>query len=102
MRTASKVLIITGGVLAVLDGLWALIAPGKLVKYPSNLNKTVVVTGTFSLFVSPGIGAPRPRPQEFPLTIHRHVYVVSSTGSQAVVKEDDVEKIGPLPQQDLQ
>ena len=29
MRTASKVLIITGGVLAVLDGLWALIAPGK-------------------------------------------------------------------------
>lgn len=102
MRTASKVLIGIGVVLAVLAGLWALIAPGQLVKYPSDLNKTVVATGTFSLFVNPGTGAPRLRPQELPLTIHRHVHVVSSTGSQAVVKEDDLEKIGPLPQQDLQ
>ena len=102
MRTTSKVLIVIGAVLAVSAGLWLLIAPGQLVKYPSNLDKTVVATGKFTLFLNPVTGTPRLRPQELPLTINRRLHVVSSNGSQAVVKEDDVEKIGPLPQQDLQ
>ena len=102
MRTVTKVLVAIGAVLAVLAGLWALIAPGQLVKYPSDLNKTAVATGSFSLFVNPATGAPLGRPQLLPLSIHRHVHVVSSTSSEAVVKEDDVEKIGSLPEQDLQ
>ena len=102
MRTSSKVLIAIGAVLAVLAGLWALIAPGQLVKYPSDLDKTPVLQGTFTLYLDPATGAPRVRPEVLPLTIHRRIHVVSSTGSQAVVREDDVEKIGPLPQQDLQ
>jgi Porin PorA len=102
MRTVAKVLVAIGAVVAVLAGLWALIAPGQLVKYPSDLNKTAVATGSFSLFVNPATGAPLARSQLLPLSIHRHVHVVSSTSSEAVVKEDDVEKIGSLPEQDLQ
>ena len=102
MRTRSKVLVAIGAVLAVLAGLWLLIAPGRLVKYPSDLDKTVAAAGKFTLFLNPATGAPRPRPEVLPLAIHRRLHVVSSNGSQAVVKEDDVTKIGPLPQQDFQ
>jgi Porin PorA len=102
MRTRSKVLIAVGAALAVLAGLWALIAPGQLVKYPNHVDKTVVATGKFSLAVNPSTGAPLSKPEVLPLTIHRRLRVVSATGSQVVVKEDDVEQIGTLPQQDVQ
>ncbi len=102
MRTRSKVLLTIGVALAVLAGLWALIAPGLLVKYPNHVDKTAVATGTFSLAVNPSTGAPLAKPEVLPLTIRRHVHVVSSSGSHVVVKEDALEKIGPLPQQDVQ
>ena len=102
MRNRSKVLIAVGAAFAVLAGLWALIAPGQLVKYPNHVDKTVVAGGKFSLAVNPSTGAPLSKPQVLPLTIHRRLRVVSSTGSQAVVKEDDLEQIGTLPQQDVQ
>ena len=86
MRTSSKVLIAIGAVLAVLAGLWLLIAPGQ-VKYPNDLDKTAVATGKFTLFVDPATGAPRSSPQVLPLTINRRLHVVSSNGSQALVKE---------------
>jgi hypothetical protein len=102
MRTRSKVLIAVGAALAVLAGLWALIAPGQLVKYPNDVDKTVAANGKFSLAVNPSTGTPLSKPEVLPLTIHRRVRVVSSSGSQAVVKEDDLEQIGTLPQQDVQ
>ena len=102
MRTRSKVLIAVGAAFAVLAGIWALLAPGQLVKYPNDLDKTAVATGKVTLFLHPGTGIPYASPQVLPLTINRRLHVVSSNGSQAVVKEDSVEKIGPLPQQDLQ
>jgi hypothetical protein len=102
VRTGSKVLIAIGAVFAVVAGLWLMIAPGQLVKYPSDLDKTAVATGNFTPVLDPATGTARLRPQVLPLSINRRLYVVSSNGSQAVVKEDDVEKIGPLLQQDLQ
>jgi Porin PorA len=102
MHTRSKVLIAVGAALAVLAGLWALIAPGQLVKYPNHLDKTAVATGQFSLAVNPSTGAPLSKPEVLPLTIHRRLRVVNSTGSHAVVKEDAVEQIGTLPPQDVQ
>jgi Porin PorA len=102
MRTRSKVLIAIGAVLAVLAGVWAVVAPGQLVKYPNDLDKTAVATGKFSLFLHPGTGDPYVQPQVLPLTINRRLHVTSSNGAQAVVKEDSVEKIGSLPQQNLQ
>lgn len=102
MRTRSKVLIAVGATLAVLAGLWALIAPGQLVKYPTHVDKTVIASGKFSLAVNPSTGTPLSKPEVLPLTIHRRLRVVSSTGSQALVKENDLEQIGTLPQQDVQ
>jgi hypothetical protein len=58
MRTRSKVLIAIGAALAVLAGLWVVIAPGQLVKYPNDLDKTAVATGKVTLFVRPGTGKP--------------------------------------------
>jgi hypothetical protein len=102
MRTASKVLIAIGVALAVLAGLWLLIAPGQLVKYPNDLDKTAVAEGTFTQYLGAKTGLPLLRPRQLPLTINRRLHVVSSNGSRAVVKEDSSEKIGPLPPQDLQ
>ena len=59
MRTRSKVLIAVGAAFAVVAGLWTLIAPGQLVKYPSDVDKTAVATGTYSLFVNPSTGTRR-------------------------------------------
>src|SRR5581483_5160749 len=101
MRAITKALLAIGVALAVAAGLWALIAPGQLVKYPSDVNKTAVATGTFTLYVDPATGSLRARPQVLPLTIHRHLYVVSSSGSRAVIKEDDVEQVTALPRLDL-
>jgi hypothetical protein len=102
MRTRSKVLIAVGAALSVLAGLWAVIAPGQLVKYPNHADKTVVASGRFSLAVNPSTGRPLSKPEVLPLTIHRRLRVVSSTDSQSVIKENDLEQIGNLPQQDVQ
>ena len=102
MRTRSKVLIAAAAAFAVVAGLWTLIAPGQLVKYPSDVDKTAVATGTYSLFVNPSTGTPLAKPEALPFSIHRHLHVLKPTGSQAVVKEDDIAKIGTLPPQDLQ
>lgn len=99
MRRASIIIAAIGAVLLVITALWLLIAPGALVKYPSDLDKTVVTSGKFTLFVNPATGVPRARPQTLPLSIRRNVKVVKSSGSQATVRERSVEKVGRLPEQ---
>ena len=102
MRRATKIVALIGASLAVLAGLWLLVAPGQLVKYPSDLDNTAVATGSLTLFIDPATATTRSAPQVLPLDIQRHVYVVESSGSQATVQEKSVEKIGPLPAQTLQ
>jgi hypothetical protein len=102
MRSATKIAVAIGVSLAVILGLWLLIAPGQLVKYPSDLDKTAVATGTLTTYLDPATGAARSAPQSLPLEIRRHVWVVDSTGSQATVKESSAEKLGPLPEQTIQ
>ena len=93
MRAITKALLAIGVALTVVAGLWALIAPSQLVKYPSDVDKTAVATGRFTLYVDPATGSVRAHPQVLPLTIHRRLYVVSSNGSQAIVREGDVEQV---------
>ena len=83
-----------GAILVLGAGLWAVIAPGQLVKYPSDLDKTVAATGQFTTFVDPATGLPLASPLVQQLQISRHVYVTSSTGDTAVVAESDTETIG--------
>ena len=97
MRRAPKIALATGVVLLVAAGLWLLIAPGQLVKYPTDLNKTAVATGTYTQFMNQQTGMPLAGPQQAPLTIHRNVKVVASTGDQVTVKESSTEQIGDRP-----
>src|SRR4051794_16611549 len=95
MRRPIIVLGTTGVALLAVALLWALLAPGQLVKYPNDLNKTAVAKGTVTLYVDPATGAPATAPQTLPLAIRRNLKVVASTGAQATVQETSTERIGP-------
>jgi hypothetical protein len=102
MRRTSTIAAALGGALIVLAGLWLLVAPGMLVKYPSDLDKTAVAKGRFTLFIDPETATPRfPGPMVVPLDIRRNVRVTESSGSRAVVRERSVERIGPLAPQTI-
>jgi hypothetical protein len=102
MRRVTKIAAAIGVSLLVALGLWLLIAPGQLVKYPSDLDKTAVAKGTLSLFIDPETATARAEPLAMPLDIRRHVRVVESSSSQATVQETSTERIGPLPEQVLE
>jgi hypothetical protein len=95
MRRSIVILGALGVVLLTTAALWLLVAPGALVTYPDDLNKTAVAKGTVSLYVDPDTGAPTGAPQTLPLSIERNLRVVESTGSEAVVLETSTEQIGP-------
>lgn len=101
MRRTSKILIAVGVLLVILAGVWRLVAPDILVKYPDNLDKTAQATGTLTLYVDPATAAPQPKAQVLPLGIKRRLHVVESSSSTVVIQEDDIEKIGPLPEQNF-
>ena len=102
MRRATKVMGVIGLVLLVATGLWLRIAPGQLIRYPSDLDRTAVAEGKLTLFLDPATGAARGVPQELPLSIERRVQVVDSSGSEATVQETSVERVGALPEQTIE
>jgi hypothetical protein len=99
MRRASRLLVGLGVLLVVLAGVWRLLVPGLAVKLPSDLDKTAHATGTFTLYANAGTRSPLDTPLKSALDIERRLRVVSSTSSQAVVAETDVEKITGLTNQ---
>src|SRR3954454_16667296 len=101
MRRPVIILGVLGAGLLLAGLLWALIAPGQLVKYPSDLDKTAIAKGVVTLYVDPATGAPAKAPQTLPLTIRRHLQVMAASGSQATVQESSTEQIGPAAPQRL-
>jgi DUF3068 family protein len=99
MRRAYIIVAAIGLALLAATGLWLLVAPAHLVKYPTDLDKTAVASGRVSLFVDTATGSPLARAQGLPLKIQRNLKVVQSTGSQATVHERSVQQMGPLPPQ---
>src|SRR5690348_14943805 len=81
----------------VLAGVWRVAVPPLAVKLPSDLDKTARATGTFTLFLNPATKTPISNPPTYPLDIERRLHVVSSSSSQAVLAENDVEVIKGLP-----
>jgi hypothetical protein len=91
-------LVISGGVLALLAGLWSAIAVPTLVKYPTDLDVTIHYAGTFTLMVDPDTAAPLETPVTVPLTVDRHLEAIESESgaSRVVVQETIVQKAGDL------
>ena len=102
MRRGTKIAGAIALFLLVAAGLWLLIAPGQLVKYPADLDKTAVARGELTLYLDPETGGPAAEPQSLPLSIRRRVQVIESSGSQATVQETSTERVGPLPEQTLE
>ena len=103
MRRPAKLLIGIGVLLIVVGVLARFVLPAVAVKYPGGaLNKTAHATGTFTLYIDPASAAPLKTPQKLPLDIKRNLHVTDTSGSRAVVQENDVEQIGNLKPQDLQ
>ncbi len=103
MRLPAKILLSVGIVLMVLGVVAWFVVPAVAVKYPGGpLNKTAHATGTFTLYIDPASAGPLAKPEKLPLDIKRNLHVTQTSGSQAVVAENDVEQIGTLKPQDLQ
>ncbi len=103
MRRLGKAIIAVGVLLIVLGVVAVYALPALAVKYPGGpLNKTAHAQGTFTLYIDPSTAAPLATPQKLPLDIKRNLDVIETSGSRAVVQENDVEQIGNLKPQDLQ
>jgi hypothetical protein len=103
MRRPIIILGALGTALIIGALLWLLIAPGQLVKYPSDLNKTVTAEGTATIYTDPNSGTPASTPQQLAIKIQRNLKVVTSTGERATVQETSSEQVGKTdPMQILQ
>jgi hypothetical protein len=102
VRRPAKVFLSVGVLLVVVGVVAAFLLPAVAVKYPGGpLNKTAHATGTFTLYIDAATAAPLKTPTKEPLDILRNLHVTKTSGSRAVVEENDVEQIGNLPKQDL-
>jgi hypothetical protein len=103
VRRLAKVLVALGALLIVLAIVAVFVVPALAVKYPGGpLNKTAHAEGTFTLFIDPATAGQLKTPQKLKLTIDRNLDVIETSGSRAVVQENDREQIGSLKPQDLQ
>ena len=103
VRRSAKVLLSLGTLLIVLAIVAVFVVPALAVKYPGGpLNKTAHAEGSFTLFLDPATAGQLETPQKLPLTIDRNLEVIETSGSRAVVQENDREQIGTLKPQDLQ
>ncbi|MGF7233919.1 MAG: porin PorA family protein [Frankia sp.] len=98
MRRRIPVVIAGLGVLLLLLALlWKVFAPGQLVKYKTDVDKTPHEVGSVTLYVDPATTAPVAKPTTFKLDVEARLHVVNHTSSTVVVDLDQTQKIGPLP-----
>jgi hypothetical protein len=75
---------------------WIVVGVPTFVKYPSDLDITPQYEGTFTLLVDPATAAPLDDPLVLPLTIDRHIEVIDSGATRAVVQETIQQRAGDL------
>jgi hypothetical protein len=93
---AAKTAFSASAVLLVGALVWLLVGVPALVKYPTDLKASPKYAGTFNVLVNPTTYAPLPEPTKLPLTIDRHIEVIDSSSSRAVVAETIHQKAGTL------
>lgn len=89
MLKRTKWLIGVGALLAVAAVGVKVVGEPALVKFPLNIDQNLRYTGTATVYVNPATGARLPTPIQTPLTVDRHIKVVSGDFSHAVVTETD-------------
>jgi hypothetical protein len=71
------------GVLAFAGSfVWRGVAVPALVRYPTDLDVTPVYEGTVTIFLDPATYAPLATPQEYPLTVERHLDALGDESSK--------------------
>ncbi len=100
MRRFAKVLLGVGVLVCIVAIAWRPVVVPRVVKLPSNVDRTDSYAGTFVTFVDRATGATLTTPKSAPLTIDRHVQSVGDqTGSSvAVLKETLTAKMGDQTQ----
>jgi hypothetical protein len=102
VRRSAKILTALGTLIIVLAIVAIWVVPALAVKYPGGpLNKTAHAEGTFTLFIDPATAGALPTPQQRKLVINRNLNVVETSGSRAVVQENDEQEINGLKGEDL-
>lgn len=92
LRRTSLAAIVLGVALIVAAGVWALVAPGQLVKYDTS-DQTAIADGKFSLYVDAATGLPLTSPQVAPLHVEQLLHIADMQGGNAVVSERDTQVI---------
>ena len=86
-RRWSIVALCLGGALVAGSVAFRVAAVPALVRFPANVDQTARYTGTALTYVDPATLLPLATPKSEPLSISRHVKVVSSDFSRAVIDE---------------
>jgi Porin PorA len=89
MLKRTKLLLGSAGLLAVAALGVRFVAYPLLVRFPLNIDQSMVYTGQAKVYVNPVTGARLASPMTFPLTINRRVQVLNGNLQHAVVKETD-------------
>jgi hypothetical protein len=92
-------LVVAGVVLIAGSFLWRGLAVPALVRYPTDVDQTVRLAGTATLYVDPATMAPYATPHAMALHIDRHVFAVGSQSNHdtVVVREENTIKPADLP-----
>ncbi len=80
---------VVGVVLVVASMVWTAAAIPALVRFPTDLDRTLTYEGVVRVHVDPTTLAPLSEPVDYPLTIERHVQSVASDSSTDRVVVDE-------------
>ncbi|MGZ4691795.1 MAG: porin PorA family protein, partial [Acidimicrobiia bacterium] len=87
-RKTGTVLLVAGTALVLLAVGFRLFAVPVLVRFPSDLDRTLHYSGTYTEYFDQRSATPLAAPVQRPFRLDRHVHVVDSGASTVVLAED--------------
>jgi hypothetical protein len=89
----------TGALLIGLSVAWKQVAVPALVRFPTDVDQRIELTGTAELSVDPASMAPYDQPQVLPFRGTRHIVAVGSESDHdtVVLREENTVAVGQLP-----
>jgi hypothetical protein len=103
-RIAGIVVAVIGVIAFVGSFIWRAVAVPALVRYPTDLDVTQMLTGSVTLYLDPQTNAPLATPQKTDLNVSRHIQALGdeSSNDRVVVKETIMLNAPPLFQNKIQ